>query len=206
MAVVKRSHRAARVGRDEARAAQPASRRRDGLREREQRFIDEYLVDLNATQAAIRAGYSAKSARSIGAENLTKPHIAPAIAAALEARAVRTGITQDRVLEELAALAFSDVTHYRVTDAGEVALAAEAPASAMRAVQSIKRRITTRHRSDHTETVREVEIRLWDKPGPLKLAGQHVGLFADRVEHSGKITLLEEALAASRHGSEHTDA
>jgi phage terminase small subunit len=167
------------------------------MREKEHRFVEEYLVDLNGTQAAIRAGYSARSARSIAAENLTKPHIASAIAAALDARATRTGITQDRVLSELALLAFSDVTHYRVSDAGDVTLAVGAPPEAMRAVQSIKRRITTRGRGQQTEVVREIELRLWDKPGPLKLAGQHVGLFTEKVEHSGKVT-LEQVLTASR--------
>ena len=52
-----------------------------------ERFVAEYLIDLNATQAAIRAGYSVRTARAIGAENLTKPAIADAIAAAQQARA-----------------------------------------------------------------------------------------------------------------------
>ena len=74
---------------------------------KQERFVQEYLVDLNATQAALRAGYSEKTARSIGAENLSKPDIEKAIADALEARRLRTEITQDRVLEELAAIAFA---------------------------------------------------------------------------------------------------
>ncbi len=73
-------------------------------------FVDEYLVDLNATQAAIRAGYSANSAASIGEENLRKPEIMAAIDAAMDARAARTQITQDRVVEELAAIGFSRIT------------------------------------------------------------------------------------------------
>lgn len=64
------------------------------------RFIDEYLVDLNATQAAIRAGYSAKTARQAGAENLSKPAIQAAIAEARERQQERTGITADRVVKE----------------------------------------------------------------------------------------------------------
>ncbi len=77
---------------------------------KQQLFVDEYLIDLNATQAALRAGYSEKTARSIGAENLSKPDIEKAIADALEARRLRTEITQDRVLEELAAIAFAPAT------------------------------------------------------------------------------------------------
>lgn len=53
-----------------------------GLTDKQQRFVDEYLIDLNATQAAIRAGYSEKTANEIGAENLAKPSIAKAIAEA----------------------------------------------------------------------------------------------------------------------------
>ena len=62
------------------------------LTPREERFVGEYLIDLNATQAAIRSGYSAKSARQIGAENLSKPYIAAAIAEAQAERARRTEI------------------------------------------------------------------------------------------------------------------
>lgn len=70
------------------------------LSELQQRFVDEYLVDLNATQAAIRAGYSIKTARQMGAENLSKPVIQAAIAQARAEQQERTGITADRVLTE----------------------------------------------------------------------------------------------------------
>ena len=83
------------------------------LTAKQDRFVEEYLVDLNATQAALRAGYSEKTARSIGAENLSKPDIEKAIADALEARRLRTEITQDRVLEELAAIAFAPLPEVR---------------------------------------------------------------------------------------------
>lgn len=79
-----------------------------GLTEKQQRFVDEYLVDLNATQAAIRAGYSADTARAIGHENLTKPDIQLAIAEARKAQQQRTQITADRVVLELGLIAFAD--------------------------------------------------------------------------------------------------
>lgn len=71
------------------------------LNSKQQRFVEEYLIDLNATQAAIRSGYSPKTARAIGCENLAKPDIADAIAAAQEARSKRTLITADQVLRDL---------------------------------------------------------------------------------------------------------
>ena len=71
------------------------------LTPKQQRFVEEYLVDLNATQAAIRAGYSEDSARAIGHENLTKPDIAAAIEAAKKRLSERTEITQEWVVATL---------------------------------------------------------------------------------------------------------
>ena len=72
-----------------------------GLTPKQQRFVEEFLVDLNATQAAIRAGYSEKTAGAIGVENLRKPAIRSAIEKAQKARAERTEITQDDVIRRL---------------------------------------------------------------------------------------------------------
>ena len=79
------------------------------LTAKQQCFVAEYLIDLNATQAAIRAGYSRKAARTIGPENLSKPDIARAIAAAFSARSQRTEITQDMVVAELASIGFAEI-------------------------------------------------------------------------------------------------
>ena len=168
--------------------SKPAGRStpRKGPADKRARFVDEYLLDLNATQAAIRAGYSPKTARAQGARLLTRVDVQARIAEHQAARAKRVGITQDRVLGELELLAFSNLEHYAVDDNGDVTLAADAPVGAMRALQSIKRKIITRGTGENREVTREVEIRLWDKPGPLKLAGQHVGLFVDKHEVTGK--------------------
>lgn len=80
-----------------------------GLTAKQARFVEEYLIDLNATQAAIRAGYSEKTAKSQGQRLLTNVDVAAAIAKAQERRSVRTGITQERVLNELAKIAFADI-------------------------------------------------------------------------------------------------
>ena len=76
------------------------------MTKKQKRFVDEYLIDLDATQAAIRAGYSPDSACDIGCENLTKPNIKATIDRAIAERSRRTGINQDRVLLELAKVAF----------------------------------------------------------------------------------------------------
>lgn len=78
------------------------------LTDKQRRFVDEYLVDLNATQAAIRAGYSEDTARQIGSENLSKPDIADAIAEAMAERSKRVQITADEVLRELKDIATTD--------------------------------------------------------------------------------------------------
>lgn len=78
------------------------------LSAKQQRFVTEYLIDMNATQAAIRAGYSAKTAGAIGAENLKKPQISEAIENARRGVEQRTEVTLDRVINELAAIAFAD--------------------------------------------------------------------------------------------------
>ena len=84
--------------------------RKGYMNARAEMFVNEYLKDLNATQAAIRAGYSPKTARSIGAENLTKPDIAAAIEKAMGERAMRCELTADMVVQELKKIAFSNMS------------------------------------------------------------------------------------------------
>ena len=78
------------------------------LTEKQKRFCEEYLIDFNATQAALRAGYSQKTAYSIGDENLRKPEIQSEIQTLIQKRSERTGISADTVITELAKIAFSD--------------------------------------------------------------------------------------------------
>ncbi len=71
------------------------------LTDKQQKFVDEYLIDLNATQVAIRAGYSERSAKEIGCENLTKPNVVEAVRKAFKIRSKRTQIDQDYVLNAI---------------------------------------------------------------------------------------------------------
>ncbi len=75
------------------------------MTQKQKRFVEEYLIDLNATKAAIRAGYSPKTANEQGSQNLAKVSIQAAIDKAMAERSRRTGINQDRVVQELAKLA-----------------------------------------------------------------------------------------------------
>jgi phage terminase small subunit len=161
---------------------------RQQLRAKQQRFIDEYLVDLNATQAAIRAGYPRKTAGIIGFENLKKPNIAAAIQRAMDARAKRTEITADRVLREIACLGYSNVMHYHVDGSNNLVLSPDAPPEAMRAVSSIKRKTRIIPQKQGEPIVEhEIEFRLWDKNTALTNLGKHLKLFTDRLELIGPV-------------------
>ena len=85
------------------------NRKEKKLTLKQQRFVEEYLVDFNATQAAIRAGYSEYTAYSIGCENLTKPNIQEFIQEEMNKRSKKTGITAEKILEELSKIAFFDI-------------------------------------------------------------------------------------------------
>jgi hypothetical protein len=172
-----------------------------GERAREKQFISFMLVNPNASAAARAIGYSAAAAGSAGYRLLRKPAVAAALEKAREGRAKKLGIRADRVLQELEMLAHSVITDYVLDAKGDVVLATGAHPEAMRAVQSIKKRTRTYGEGAQAVTEYDVEIRLWDKPGSIKLAGRHLGLagFNDRVEVSGPdggpIQIQAQALA-----------
>lgn len=151
------------------------------------RFVDEYLVDFNATQAAIKAGYKAKTAHVIGAENLRKPKIAEEIARRQKDLQKRTEISQDRVVKELARIAFADVTDYAyvmqaIIERDGVKVPVESAViketydltdDQRAAIASIK------------QGANGVEIKLHDKIKALELLGRHIGMFNDKLSLSG---------------------
>lgn len=139
------------------------------------RFIDEYLVDFNATQAAIRAGYKAKNAYQIGSENLKKPQIQAEITRRQEDLQNRTEISQDRVIKELARVAFANATDYVKVESGGVHVRANSDLTddQRAAIASIKR------------GARGIEIKLCDKIKALELLGRHIGMFNDKLALSG---------------------
>jgi len=92
------------------------------LTDRQRQFVEQYLVDCNAAAAAVRAGYSERSASVTGPRVRALPHVRRAIEAAMEERSRRVGITQDRVVLELARLAFADMRDFVAWDEGGVRL------------------------------------------------------------------------------------
>lgn len=148
------------------------------MTKKQKRFVEEYLIDLNATQAAIRAGYSPDTAKSIGSENLTKPDIQARIAKAMAERSKRTGVNADRVVAELAKIAF--VNAEDVIDAETATVKPDAAREDTAAIQSVK--VKT-----FGEDGLEREIKMADKIKALELLGKHLGMFKDKVELSGTL-------------------
>lgn len=138
------------------------------LNDRQERFVDEYLVDLNATAAAKRAGYSEKTARSQGQRLLTNVDIQAAIQKRQARLRGKLEITQERVLEELAAIAFANGTDFATINRnGLVRLVPtdDLPEDKKKAVASIK------------EGQYGTEVKLHDKVKALELLGKHLGVF-----------------------------
>lgn len=151
--------------------------------DRRERFANEYLLDLNATNAYLRTypDASTETAAANGSRLLGNAKVAARVAELQAERANRVQISQDDILRELLRIGLSDVRHFTVDDLGRLLLAEGAPEEAWRAVASVKHRIT----SGEDFTVREVEYRLWNKNNALELLGKHIGLFPNRMEHSG---------------------
>lgn len=157
------------------------------LTNKQARFVEEYLVDLNATQAAIRSGYSEKTAGAIGTENLAKPLIAKAIEEAQQARSERTEITADRVLNELAKLGFSNMMDFmRVgADGDPVTDFSALSRDKAAAISEVTVETFKDGTSKDARDVRRVKFKLTDKRAALVDIGRHLGMFKERFEHSG---------------------
>lgn len=154
---------------------------------RQQRFVEEYLVDLNATQAAIRAGYSERTARSVGSENLTKPDIRAAIESKRAELSARHNVTLDRIVGELAKIGFANMADYmRATAGGDPYLDF---ASLSRDQAAALAEVTVEDfcdgRGEDARDVRRVKFKLWDKRAALVDLGKHLGMFVERHEHAG---------------------
>lgn len=169
------------------------------LNAKQRRFVDEYLIDLNATQAAIRAGYSAKTAGQIGERLLKKVEIQSLLAERMKAREKRTEITQDRVLAELAKIGFSDIrkvvqwgnTEVRVNvSGGEDGAQPEKMVEVyhglcLKAADEIDDS-TAAAIAEVSQGREGIKVKLHDKRAALVDIGRHLGMFKDKVEVTGK--------------------
>lgn len=137
----------------------------DKLTDKQKRFVDEYLIDLNATQAAIRAGYSAKTAGAIGEENLKKPEIKAAIDAAMAERAEATKIDQAYVVRIIQETIERCAQAKPVMDMFGRPVTIETPTGELAAAFKFKEMAVLKG---------------------AELLGRHLGMFVDKHEHTGK--------------------
>lgn len=155
------------------------------------RFVDEYLVDLNATQAAIRAGYSADSAASQGWDLLQKPEIREAIEVAALERAKRVQVSGDDILRRLKEIAFVDLRH-AYDENGRLKGVQDLPSDVARALAGIKVYDEFEGSGDERVKVGEVrELKFNDRLRALELLGKNIAIFTDKVEHNLGPTLAE---------------
>ena len=148
------------------------------MTEKQKIFADEYLIDLNATRAYRAAYKGVKSddvARRAGNRLLTNVDIADYISERMQERQKRTEITQDRVIEELAAIAFAKATDFVQISHGNVILTdtSKLSESQIKAIAGIK------------EGKNGIELKLNDKEKALELLGRHLGMFKDKLEVTG---------------------
>lgn len=182
------------------------------LTAKQKRFCDEYLIDLNATQAAIRAGYSEKTAYRTGADNLRKPQIEEYIAKRQKELSRSTEITQERVIKELALIAFSNNADYAhvvekkmkaEVDGVLVDVLDEDGKPVMyRTVEPVLTEELTEEQKRALAVIKKgrdgLEVKSCDKVKALELLGKHLGIFTDKIEANVNDTTrseLQELLA-----------
>lgn len=149
---------------------------------KKQRFVDEYLVDLNATQAAIRAGYSAKTAHSQGPRLLDDVGVKELIADAMAKRSESTKITAERVLQELGRVALFDPRRLLNADGSpkpinELDDDTAAVLAGMDIAEEYEGTGDDRRFIGYTK-----KVKLADKVGALNLAMRHLGMLTDKLE------------------------
>jgi phage terminase small subunit len=163
------------------------------LNEKQKKFCREYLKDFNATQAAVRAGYSEASARQIASENLSKTYIQEHIQSLADNLNQKTNNDIERIITELQLIAFgsfrdvaewgpSGLTLKDSKDLGDNA----------RLVQEVKQ---TRGKTS------SMSIKLYSKESALEMLGRYHKMFTDKLDLSGRIT-LEDMVAKSREAAE----
>lgn len=154
------------------------------MNKRQELFIQEYLIDLNGTQAAIRAGYSPKTANEQASRLLANVNIRARIEKAMAERSRRTGINQDRVLLELAKIGFVNISD--VVDPETAKILPNAKEEDLACIQSIKVK--------PTEWGTEREVKMYDKRATLVDIGRHLGMFKDKVEIEGteKVVIVDD--------------
>ena len=154
---------------------------------KERRFVAEYLIDQNATQAAARAGYKAKRLDQAGYELLRKPEIQAQIEIGQAQHLAAAGVTVQRIVDELAKISFAD--RRRLFDGdGHLLPSDQWPDDLAACVSGIEMDSKIVETKDGQKVVAyPAKLRLVDKKGTLELLGRHLKMFVDRFEHGGEV-------------------
>lgn len=161
------------------------------LTDKQKAFVNEYLIDLNATQAAIRAGYSAKNADKIGSQLLGKSRVSAEIQKAMAKREKRTEITQDRVLKELATIGFFQITDFMKVEKGQLVVkdTSDVELENIPAISGIK------------ATQFGLDVRFHDKVKALELIGEHLGMWTGNNGNADSLARLDEILSEVKNNA-----
>lgn len=164
---------------------------RRGLTPKQRRFVEEYLVDLNATQAAIKAGCPPKTARSMACKWLTKPHIVSALQVARDKLSKRTEWTQARVIAQLAPIAEADIGD--ILDFSGDRLTMRAPSTisdaARKAIASVKVKRQVTGSDEDAHVVEIIEFKLHEKLTALDQITRHFGWYKPTKAETASIDL-----------------
>jgi phage terminase small subunit len=163
---------------------------------KQERFVREYLIDLNATRAAVRAGYSARVANREGARLLSKAVIAGAIAAAQRQQNARLQLTADDVREQNAFIAGFDPAEM-FDEHGALHHVTKMPRRvrcALRSLKVVRKNLT----SGDSVVDTTLEVQFWDKGAALEREYKHFGLLVDRVHVTGDLDVVAARLVTAR--------
>lgn len=160
---------------------------------KQQRFIEEYPVDLNASAAAGRAGYSKKTAGQAGHRLLKKVEIQRAIQNRVGKFTARADVTVERILSELSKIGFANLGDYfRISKEGEPFIdLSDITEDQSAALQEILVEDFTDGRGDNSRNVRRVKIKMLDKCPALDKLGKYLGMFVDRVRLEGELEITK---------------
>lgn len=160
------------------------------LTDKQKAFCEEYLIDLNATQAAIRAGYSEKTADVQGPRLLGNVRVRNEIGRLKDARSKRTQITADRVLEELALIGYSKITDYLEVVEKNITIGYKKNGDPIKEKQKVVEIKETDEMDQEAikaisqikQTKHGISLKLYDKPGALEDIGRHLGMWNDSLD------------------------
>jgi phage terminase small subunit len=159
------------------------------LTEKESRFCEEYPIDFNATQAAIRAGYSEKTAGAIGHENLKKPKIQAKLSEVIQKTGEQLGITRERVMQEIGRLAFVDIRKAFTIDGAlkPITEMDDETAAALAGLEVYEEKVSDPGADETVVAGQTKKIKLYDKTKALEMLAKHFKIYTDAPVNNNSI-------------------